>query len=310
MLNLESEINSNMMSCWTPANIAVVDETLVPFKGRNNPHHVFIMRKPNPHGLKNWSLVDYSGYFFAFSLFRRDRSGQQQTYEAADQTLLRMASVLPPGTLICADSYFGSLKALEGLAKQGKYGLFSCNSKRDTFIFKEDLHKKVNCDGESSSLYGSVEGMNGARVPFIANCFQSEGRKLNTMGSVYSDVLSERSLEVLLEDDSEEKQAEYKQLLEMRPLVRVEYAKIMSCVDNADQATMAALPKNRRKHWTSAEKVWEIIMLLSINAKKLHESASGLLITAKKWKETVTNVLLGYSPKGEHPSSARVRKGK
>jgi len=209
-----------MMSCWTPANITVVDETLVPFKGRNNPHHVFIMRKSNPHGLKNWLLVDYSGYFFTFSLFRHDRSGQQQTYEAADQTLLRMASVLPPGTLICADSYFGSLKALEGLAKQGKYGLFSCNSKQDTFIFKEDLHKKVNGDGESSSLYGSVEGMSGERVPFIANCFQSEGRKLNTMGSVYLDVLSER---------------------------------------------------------TSAEKVWEIIMLLSINAKKLHESASGLL---------------------------------
>jgi len=67
---------------------------------------------------------------------------------------------------------------------------------------------------------------------------------LNTLGSVYSDVLSEQSLEVLLEDKSEESQAEYKQLLEMRPLVRVKYAKIMSCMDNADQAIMAALPEN------------------------------------------------------------------
>jgi hypothetical protein len=80
-------------------------------------------------------------------------------------------------------------------------------------------------------------------------------------------------------------QAEYKQLLEMRPLVMVESAKILSCVHNADQAMMVAFPKNQRKHWTSAEKVWEMIMLLSINAKKLHVSASGLLITARNGKK-------------------------
>ena len=45
-----------------------------------------------------------------------------------------------------------------------------------------------------------------------------------------------------------------------------------------------------------AEKVWEIIMLLSINAKKLHESASGLLITAKKWKENEDQILTDRPP--------------
>ena len=58
-----------MGAIWIPANTGVVDETLVPHKGRKNPHHVFIMRNPHPHGIKNWSLVDFSGYFVAFSQY-------------------------------------------------------------------------------------------------------------------------------------------------------------------------------------------------------------------------------------------------
>jgi len=40
---------------------------------------------------------------------------------------------------------------------------------------KDDLHMKVRKDGDSSSLCGKVAGLNGESVPFIMNCFQSEG---------------------------------------------------------------------------------------------------------------------------------------
>ena len=82
MIELELDINANMRHCWDPANIAVVDESLVPHKGRKNPHHVLIIQKPHPHGLKNWSLVDFSGYFFGYSLFCYDKTGAGLTYEA------------------------------------------------------------------------------------------------------------------------------------------------------------------------------------------------------------------------------------
>lgn len=88
MTDLEIKINENMQKVWQPANVGVIDETLVPHKGRKNPHHIFIICKPHPHGLKNWSLIDFSGYFVSFSLFRRDLTGAKQTYEATDQTLL------------------------------------------------------------------------------------------------------------------------------------------------------------------------------------------------------------------------------
>jgi hypothetical protein len=69
MLDLELDINSNMIKIWSPANVGVVDESMAATKIRDNPHHVYIMRKPHPNSIKNWSLVDYLGYFVSFSMF-------------------------------------------------------------------------------------------------------------------------------------------------------------------------------------------------------------------------------------------------
>lgn len=313
MIDLEKDINEKMKQCWEPANIAVVDETLVPHKGRKNPHHVFIVRKPHPHGLKNWSVVDFSGYFFGFSLFRHDKTGGNGTYEAAYQTLLRMSEILLPGTLVVADSYFGSLKALEGLAKQGKYGLFSMNSNRDALMFHDHLHQKVTKDGESASLFGVIPGPAGEEIPFVANTFQSEGRKLNTISSCFSDELVKKDLEILVDDGSEEKQKEIRNLTELRPVVRNEYSKIMDFVDKADQATMANLSRNRKKHWSTAEVLWEVTMLLTVNAKKLFESASGQIVErGKEWKDMLINSLLDQlvGSKESHPSSEPNKKSR
>ena len=48
----------------------------------------------------------------------------------------------------------------------------------------------------------------------------------------------------------------------------------MDFVDKANQATMANLYHNRKKHWSTAEMVWVVTMLLTVNVKKLFESAS------------------------------------
>jgi hypothetical protein len=54
MNELEKEINENMSKIWILANLGVVDETMVGFKGtKDNPHHVYILHKPNPNSLKN-----------------------------------------------------------------------------------------------------------------------------------------------------------------------------------------------------------------------------------------------------------------
>lgn len=60
LLDLERELQTVLNRVWVPASIAVVDESLVPCKSRRNPHHVYIARKPNPHGCKVWILTLHS----------------------------------------------------------------------------------------------------------------------------------------------------------------------------------------------------------------------------------------------------------
>ena len=87
---MEGPVQDWIQEVWEPATAAVVDETLVASKSRKNPHHVFIMRKPHPHGIKVWSLVDMSGYLVSFSVFRRNRfvAHSRPTYNNIEQKLL------------------------------------------------------------------------------------------------------------------------------------------------------------------------------------------------------------------------------
>ena len=86
---LEIEVNSNIVSIWIPVNIAVLDETLVLHKGcQHSHHHIFIMRNPHPHGIKNWSLVDYSGYLYQFLMDQCDWSGEKKTHEPTHETIM------------------------------------------------------------------------------------------------------------------------------------------------------------------------------------------------------------------------------
>lgn len=122
------------------------------------------------------------------------------------------------------------------------------------------------------------------------------------MSTVFSETLCEKELEILVEDDSEEKQSEYQRLTELRPEVRIKYQDIMGCVDIADQYVMSALSPNRKKHWSTAEKLWELTMLLVVNAKKIYESATGTPdIPGPEWKKMVRRTLLGLPTKENTP---------
>ena len=215
-----------------------------------------------------------------------------------------MTAPLPPGSLVCADSYFGSVKALEKLVKSGKDCLFSCNKSRPSLLFKDRTSQGLS-NGQSKSAWGEVEGEDGRPVAFMANSFQSEGQTLCTLSTVYSDVLQERELEVLMDDETEEDQSRYTLLNEFRPEVWNKYSEIMDCVDRVDQHILAALLPHWKFDWSTAEKLWEIMMLLIVNARKVYMSATGTNpLAPPKWRRILRDFLLkGLEPckTREHP---------
>ena len=205
-LELEKCINERMGELWVPSNYVVLDESMVAFKGRKNPHHVFIPRKPHPHGIKNWSVVDFSGYLLSFSRYCRvDVEGDKVDSEPVVDTVDRMVGHLPENTVVLCDSYFGSVVCMKRLAEKGIHCLFSCNKSRPAYLFKDMLCASLEKDGDDKSCYGVVawKGEEG-EVPFIANAFQSKNRKLCTLSTLIGADKTLKEVDILVNDRSAE----------------------------------------------------------------------------------------------------------
>eukprot|EP00734_Pompholyxophrys_sp_LG126_P000368 Pompholyxophrys_sp_v1_NODE_139_length_1613_cov_10.258023.p1 type:complete len:159 gc:universal NODE_139_length_1613_cov_10.258023:961-485(-) len=50
---------------WRLGTNLSLDESMIPHQGRKNPHHLFVPRKPHPHGLKLYTLADSSRFLFS-----------------------------------------------------------------------------------------------------------------------------------------------------------------------------------------------------------------------------------------------------
>lgn len=243
-------------------------------------------------------------------MYRRCRGAVKVT-EGAHETLARMACLMPKGSLIIGDSYFGGLPSLEAIVQQRQHVLMSCNSRRPSALNANYLAKKIPENGQSASCYGAVSGPDG-EVPFIANAFRSEGRNLYTLSTVYSDTPSSTSVTALIPDVSttDTDQHVFHEGEEMRPDVRNRYSELMDFVDNADSAILSSLTPHRKSNWSTNVAMWIVTMMLVVNAKRLYISASGKPEPSlPAWRKTVWRALADTPQDATHPDSIRVRKG-
>ncbi len=312
MTYLESVLDDHLLKVWTPANGVCVDETLVPFKGRGNPNHVFIMRKPHPHGTKLWTSVDYSGYFLRLCIFRR--GGEKESPTA---TVMKMIRGIAPESLVITDSYFGGLRTLEGLSALGHYGLMSCKQTQPSFLFKDLLVPRCVRDGDCHTAYGVLND----NRPFLANVFMSRNRKLMTLTSAYSVSKQSVCIEALIPDDTEEDQMEMSIGEEERPEARNLYSSYMDFNDVGNGAVMRLYPTFRKRHWSSSVMMWVVMMLVGNNAYKLYQSATGAVDMSRgQWMDGVRRILsgqvedtpdrMGRKIFTRHPASTKVKGAK
>jgi hypothetical protein len=72
---LLDESNRSFQNSWDPSYYLSLDETMLFCKIRDNPHHVFIKRKPCPHGIKFYTMCCDSTYLWKFRMCRRSTQG-------------------------------------------------------------------------------------------------------------------------------------------------------------------------------------------------------------------------------------------
>lgn len=144
-----------------------VDETMVPFRGRGNPHHIFIPRKPHPHGLKFETIADTDRYLFQLHLHRRTANEvtapvllnqkkqpliRESMVEAPKETIVEvLKGLLFPlenkDHFVVADRYYGGLKELNAVSEMGMDVLFKCKKNRPTVLWNEIHSLQCGIDG-------------------------------------------------------------------------------------------------------------------------------------------------------------------
>ena len=137
VVSLLEDCNGQWAGAWCMGGAACGDESVVPHKGMlAGPLKMFIARKPHPTGI-NLCLADATwGYVVDMYLYTGVRGGLRRYGTAAGnfdaKNIMKLwASLLPEGTVLCADSFFGS----HGLAKElaANKRAFLMMTKRSTY---------------------------------------------------------------------------------------------------------------------------------------------------------------------------------
>lgn len=178
-----------MKTLWHPSMELSADESMVPSQHRRNPQHVFIKSKPYRHGIKIWNLADSELFVLDWNIYKRTDEeprdsilqssatpeftrGPHTDPEPSAQTVFNLVENLEDlGHSIFADSYFGSLNIVEGLAARGHSCTCTCKANRPSFIFKDYLGPKAEDleeHGDHVKAQGIIKTYSRTEIRFLA----------------------------------------------------------------------------------------------------------------------------------------------
>jgi len=228
--------------------------------------------------------VDFSGFYCNFSIYRRNG-----IKESSAETLLRVSRCLPSRSLVIRFIFWVPQELRRtGIGREVRPLLLSDVS--SIISLQGSLTSQLHQDNDSSSLFGQIR-RGDSSTPFVANAFQSQGRKLYTLSSAFSDMRQSVDIEAFIDDDNEEQQQIPVHSSENRPEIRVKYSMYMDFNDCANAATLDAMCGTRKHHWSSAVGMWMLPMMACVNGKKCYQSATGKTFSNQQWRLMVREAL-------------------
>uniref|UniRef100_A0A8P4FX73 PiggyBac transposable element-derived protein domain-containing protein n=1 Tax=Dicentrarchus labrax TaxID=13489 RepID=A0A8P4FX73_DICLA len=133
--------------CIPPEECHVVDEIMVPFKGKSHLR-VYMPAKPHKWGFKMWGRAGQSGFLYDFDICQGAENPDQVKSDvgATGHVVLKLTSTLPAGKnhKVFADNYFTSVPLVEHLKERGIYyiGTVRMNRVKDCDMMDEKEMKK------------------------------------------------------------------------------------------------------------------------------------------------------------------------
>lgn len=127
---LVTELQQRFKSNWNLHQQVMVDETMIPYKGKYCPVRQYMPRKPTRWDVKVWYLADaqekyvYDFQIYTGSKFRDALLGcvRGDAKSGHDVVLQLMEGLHGLSHMVCTDNYFTSIPLLLELRRKGTYG--------------------------------------------------------------------------------------------------------------------------------------------------------------------------------------------
>jgi len=248
-------VNQNNVKIWSPSTYMTMDESMAPTKSRKNPHHVFIKRKPHPHGVKFVTLGDMNLFLFRSIMHKRmnyeplekafitdikpiDRS---ENLSSSVMEKIKKLTEEITGKILVGDNWFGGVQYVKYLSSIGNHSIFSCKSDRPSIFFSNGLHQKT-FEGFISGFTISQEG----KVFYYCTCKKEteddeldEDEKKSTKKVNY--------LSDIIRGDFHN---------EGTPLIQSTYRQVSGSIDRINKSIMEKYLDNKKGRWRTSVLVW------------------------------------------------------
>jgi hypothetical protein len=137
--------NATAPKYYVPSQFIVIDEGMIPYKGRYCSFRQLVKRKPNPNGIKYWAICDEERYLLKLEIYQGKDCGiealEREKFGLGGYVVLNMVQVLPKAPFILVfDSFFTNLPLVDELIAKGYY--FICTARNPPWLFEKGLHLK------------------------------------------------------------------------------------------------------------------------------------------------------------------------
>jgi hypothetical protein len=151
-----NELRKRFKQNWYLSEVVVVDEGIIPFKGKVMMRQ-YIPRKPHNTGIKYWAFADETGYLYDFKIYIGKMWKGVSDANLGEKIVLNFEKHLSPQShILIFDNYFNSLSLAEKLIEKKRFFIGTCRADRPKWLFdeiKKDKNWNSKIAGSSAFLY-------------------------------------------------------------------------------------------------------------------------------------------------------------
>lgn len=289
----------NFQTVFTPGCDVVIDETLVPWRGRLI-FRQYIPNKAHKYGIKLFKLCSTEGYTYNISIYSgKSKDGTRTVGLAKSVCTKLMEKLLNEGRTLYVDNFYTSYELAKLFLAQKTHVVGTLRSK------KKNMPKEVMDKSLRPGEVYAREDQHGIVVMKWRD--KRDVRLLTTKHN--ADIEERQEADEELESGPSTRDADQRKRRKVvkKPIAIVDYNKGKCGIDISDQMSSYESPVRKGVKWYRKLALELITSTAVVNALIVYKQVTGKAMKIKKFREIITEYLLEIrTPTQRQPKKVKV----